>query len=187
MKNVFVLAAFLAVSTAALAAPAKPAPASKCDKNAGINISSDAFQADLNAKTGTYTGNVIVIQCDTRLRANTVRVSTADGKADKVLASGKVVVDSPASGTATGDNGVYSVGPRVVVMTGNVVLTKGKDVMRGQQLTVNMVTGQAVLGGGVHTGRAGQPGAGRFHSGLAMRACRNFHRSLNTNRHGSCQ
>ena len=59
-----------------------------------------------------------------------------------------MVVDSPTSGIATGDNGVYSVGPRVVVMTGNVVLKKGKDVMRGAQLTVNMVTGQAVLGGG---------------------------------------
>jgi lipopolysaccharide export system protein LptA len=31
-------------------------------------------------------------------------------------------------------------------MTGNVVLKKGKDVMRGCQLTVNMNTGQAVLG-----------------------------------------
>jgi len=30
-----------------------------------------------------------------------------------------------------------------------VVMKKGKDVMRGSQLTVNLVTGQAVLGGGV--------------------------------------
>ena len=60
------------------------------------------------------------------------------------------------SGTATGDQGVYSVVPRTVVMTGNVVLKKGKDVMRGTQLTVNMATGQAVLGGGVK----GQAGTG---------------------------
>jgi lipopolysaccharide export system protein LptA len=31
-------------------------------------------------------------------------------------------------------------------MTGNVVLKKGKDAMRGCQLTVNLNTGQAVLG-----------------------------------------
>jgi len=85
------------------------------------------------------------------MRSNSVRVSTVDGKADKVFATGNVVVDSPASGTATGDNGVYSVGPRTVVMTGNVVLKKGKDVLRGAQLTVNMVTGRATLGGGAKT------------------------------------
>ena len=67
------------------------------DNNAPINISSDSFQADLNAKTGTYTGNVVVIQGDTKLRANQVRMSTVNGKADKVIASGNVVVDSPTS------------------------------------------------------------------------------------------
>jgi lipopolysaccharide export system protein LptA len=33
-------------------------------------------------------------------------------------------------------------------MTGNVD-EEGKDVMQGAQLTVNLATGQAVLGGGV--------------------------------------
>ena len=51
-----------------------------------------------------------------------------------------------------------------VLMTGNVVLKKGKDVMRGAQLTVNLVTGQAVLGGGAKTpGAQRRPGAGRLH------------------------
>ncbi|HYS45928.1 MAG TPA: lipopolysaccharide transport periplasmic protein LptA [Rhizomicrobium sp.] len=129
------------------AAPAKPITGQR-DNNSPINISSDSFQADLNGKTGTWAGNVVVVQGDTKMRSNSVRVSTVNGKADKVFATGNVVVDSPASGTATGDNGVYSVGPRTVVMTGNVVLKKGKDVMRGAQLTVNLVTGQATLGGG---------------------------------------
>ena len=128
------------------AAPAKPVAH---DNNAPIDISSDSFQADLNGKTGTWTGNVIVIQGDMKLRANTVRMTTVNGKADKVMANGNVVVDSPRSGTATGENGVYSVVPRTGVLTGNVVLKKGKDVMQGAQLTVNLATGQAVLGGGV--------------------------------------
>ena len=94
------------------------------------------------------------------LRANQVRITTVSGKADKVMASGNVVVDSPASGTATGDNGVYSVGPRTVLMTGNVTLKKGKDVMRGAQLTVNLNSGQAVLGGGVK-GQSGGSNSGQ--------------------------
>ncbi len=127
---------------------AKPAP-KRNSANADININSDSFQADLNGKTGTWQGNVIVTQGDIKMRANSVRVTTLDGDADKVNASGNVVVDSPASGTATGDTGVYDVPRKIVTMNGNVVLKKGKDVMRGSQLTVNLVTGQATLGGGV--------------------------------------
>ena len=137
-----------AAPTKPTAAAAKPA-LGQHDNNAPIDISSDSFQADLNGKTGVWTGNVIVVQGDMKLRANTVRMTTVNGKADKVMANGNVVVDSPRSGTATGENGVYSVVPRTVVLTGNVVLKKGKDVMQGAQLTVNLATGQAVLGGGV--------------------------------------
>jgi lipopolysaccharide export system protein LptA len=145
----------LAALLAALAVPGRSLQAQPAAKplagnsNAPINISSDSFQADLNSKLGTWSGNVIVTQADMKLRANTVRMSTVNGKADKVTANGNVVVDSPKSGIVTGENGVYSVAPRTVVMTGNVVLKKGKDVMRGAQLTVNLATGQAVLGGGV--------------------------------------
>jgi lipopolysaccharide export system protein LptA len=161
-------AIFLALLTLPLALPsalqaAQPAaaPAAKPalgqhDNNAPINISSDSFQADLNAKSGTYSGNVVITQADMKLRANTVKMTTVNGKADKIMASGNVVVDSPKSGTATGDNGVYSVVPRTVLLTGNVVLKKGKDVMRGAQLTVNLATGQAVLGGGVKGQTASQ-------------------------------
>ena len=164
MMKLSVLFTALMFAAAAQAAPApKSARASitgQHDNNAPIDISSDSFQADLNGKTGTWTGNVVVVQGDTKMRSNQVRVSTVNGKADKVYATGNVVVDSPASGTATGDNGVYSVGPRTVVMTGNVVLKKGKDVMRGQQLTVNLNTGQAILGGGAAkaSGKPGQAG-----------------------------
>ncbi|HKX63897.1 MAG TPA: lipopolysaccharide transport periplasmic protein LptA [Rhizomicrobium sp.] len=150
MKHALIVLAVLAVCAGGLqAAPAAKPVAGAHDSNAPINISSDSFQADLNSKLGTWSGNVIVTQADMKLRANTVRMSTVNGKADKVTANGNVVVDSPKSGIVTGENGVYSVGPRTVVMTGNVVLKKGKDVMRGAQLTVNLATGQAVLGGGV--------------------------------------
>lgn len=150
MKKLFALV-FLTAAAAAQAAPATTGGNTlmpKQDSNAPINISSDRFQADLNGKTGTWEGNVVVVQADMKLRANSVRMTTVNGKADKVYANGNVVVDSPKSGTVTGDSGIYNVVPRTVAMSGNVVLKKGKDVMRGQQLTVNLESGQAVLGGG---------------------------------------
>ena len=176
MKQAAIALAFLLFPAGSFAAqpavgpatgPAKPAPASTkpapasakpaADKpvlgqhnsNASITIDSDSFQADLNGKTGTWSGNVVVVQEDTKMRANTVRMTTVNDKADKIMASGTVVVDSPKTGTVTGENGIYNVVPRTVLMTGNVVLKKGKDVMRCAQLTVNLATGLASCNGGV--------------------------------------
>ena len=162
---------FLLTATPALAAsttaPAPPSAASalmsKHDSDAPINISADKFMADSNAKTGTWTGNVIVIQSDMRMRANSVRLNVVgnDNKPDKIFASGDVVVDSPNSGTVTGDNGIYDVVAHTVTMTGKqVVLTKNKDVMRGTQLTVNLDTGKATLGASKIPGSPNAPEGG---------------------------
>jgi lipopolysaccharide export system protein LptA len=135
---------------AADAPAAKPSLLGKHDADAPINIAADKFIADENAKTGTWSGNVVITQGDMRMRANTVRMNVvgADNKPDKIFAQGNVVVDSPTSGTVTGDNGVYDVVQRSVSLTGHVVLTKQKNSMRGAQMTVNLVTGIATLGGG---------------------------------------
>jgi len=146
MKRLF---AVLTVLAALAAATAEQAPATKgmLNPNAPIDVTADNFVADANAKTGVYTGNVVVHQGEMRMRANMVRAHIVDNKPDKIFAAGHVVVDAP-SGVATGDNGVYEVGPRLITLTGDVVLTKDKNVMRGQQLVVNLITGQATLDGG---------------------------------------
>lgn len=140
--------------TAPAAAPVTPAQ-SKPAGFAGLNhnssepihVNADAFYADLNADTGTYRGNVVVVQGDMKLHADVVRVVAPDGKARQMEAHGHVVVDST-SGTATGDNGVYDVVSRVIHLTGQeVVLTKDRNVMRGNALDVDMASGQAHLVG----------------------------------------
>ena len=158
---VFTLAfAFGAVVSGGLNAQQAAKPAAKRNNsNSDINISSDTFLADLNGKTGTWQGNVVVVQGDMKLRVTTVK-----GDPEKVIATGNVVVDSPTVGTLTGENGVYAVGPKTVTMNGNVVLKKGKDVMRGSQLTANLVTGQATLGGAKAAGTSGRVQA-VFHPG----------------------
>jgi lipopolysaccharide export system protein LptA len=152
MRRPLLILLFAVAPTIAALAVSPPGPplAGRHDPNAPINISADKFVADSNAKTGTWTGNVVVIQSDMRMRANSVRldVTGKDNKPDKIFASGNVVVDSPNSGTVTGDNGVYDVRAHTVTMTGKVVLTKQKDVMRGTVLTVNLDTGKATLGAG---------------------------------------
>jgi lipopolysaccharide export system protein LptA len=149
-------AALLFIGAAQAQTGPKPAtpPAGKTNSLLGkhnnsepINFAADHWTADLNNKSFMYTGNVIVTQGDIRLHADTMKVLTDNGKAARTIqANGAVVVDSPATGTVTGDAGVYDVAAHTVLMTGKVVLTHGKDVMRGTKLTVNLDTGQATLG-----------------------------------------
>ncbi|HEX3429780.1 MAG TPA: LptA/OstA family protein [Rhizomicrobium sp.] len=150
MKNTW-LCVLLTTSVAIPAAQAtdavKPTPhrnLSARNSNAPINVSSDTFEGNLQTKVGTYIGNVVVTQADDRLRADKVKVDVVAGKPSRFDATGHVVFVSP-SGTATGDNGVYELGPRTITLTGHVVLTKDKDVMRGTSLVVDMDTGQSRL------------------------------------------
>ena len=126
--------------------PATPGTLSKCDSKAPLNVSSDAFEGDFETKVGVYAGNVIVIQTVCRLRADKVNVKIVAGKPDEITADGNVVFATP-SGTATGDHGVYELekNPPTITLTGKVVLTKEKNVMRGTVLVVNTETGIAHL------------------------------------------
>ncbi len=145
MMRFSVLCAFICLFAGSAAIASNDFGLSKRDANAPIQVSSDRFDADFNSKTGVYSGNVVVVQGDMRLRSDKLRVNVIDGKPDKIYAYGNVVFAAP-NGNAQGDNGVYDVAPRLITLTGRVILNKEKNVMRGTTLTVNLVTGQAQLG-----------------------------------------
>jgi lipopolysaccharide export system protein LptA len=139
-----VLGAMLIAAQAGAAEAPKPPAGLRYESGKPIQVNADTFLADLNAETGTYRGNVVVVQGDIKLHADEVRVIAPDGKARRMEAHGHVVVDSP-SGSAIGDAGVYDVVARVIHLTGHVVLTKNQNVMRGSALDVQMATGEARL------------------------------------------
>lgn len=114
------------------------------DSGAPISVTADSFTGDFETKVGTYTGNVIVSQGNFKLHAAQVTVVVAKSKPNRIVASGHVVFDAP-SGTASGDKGVYDLGPRTITLSGDVLLTKGKDVMRGTMLVVDLDSGKATL------------------------------------------
>jgi lipopolysaccharide export system protein LptA len=112
-----------------------------------IAVNADSFLADLNGDTGTYTGNVIVVQGSVKLHADKVKVLAPGGRASRMEAQGHVIVDSP-SGQAIADAGIYDVPQQVLRLTGNVVLTKEQNVMRGTALEFSMATGLAKMTAG---------------------------------------
>ncbi len=150
-------AALLFAMLSALAAPASAADAPPAKTNSllgnhstnqPIDIAADKVSADLAAKTVTYTGNVVVTQGDIRMHANAMKVNTDNGKAAQTIQAndGGVVVDSPTSGTATGEAGTYDVPGHLVTLTGRkVVLVHNKDISSGTKLTVNLLTNVATF------------------------------------------
>ncbi|HEY2068466.1 MAG TPA: lipopolysaccharide transport periplasmic protein LptA [Rhizomicrobium sp.] len=117
---------------------------SKHDSSAPINVSSDNFLGDLGTKIGTYSGNVVIIQGDMRMRADRVKIVEVEDKPNKIYAYVNVVVDAP-NGTATGDDGVYDLVAKTITLNGKVVLTKEKNVMRGTKLIMDLNTNLAHL------------------------------------------
>jgi len=146
------------LTAAAIAAAAAPAPDAGLglDSSQPIAVNADSFLADLKNETGTYTGNVIVTQGQVRLHADEVTVHAPGGRAARMEATGNVVVDSP-SGQAVGDSGSYDVPQQTIRLTGNVVLTKDANVMRGNALEVSMATGLARLTADSASAAPGQP------------------------------
>lgn len=112
--------------------------------NAPIAVSADRFSGDLNTKAGAYQGNVIVSQGNFKLHADRVDVKTQKGAINDIVATGHVLFDAP-NGQAQGQKGIYQVNLRKITLSGNVVLTRQKNVMRGTQLVINLETGLAQL------------------------------------------
>jgi lipopolysaccharide export system protein LptA len=117
---------------------------SKHDTKQPINVASDAFQGDTANKIGIYTGNVVVVQGDMKMRSDSMKIVEVEDKPNKIYAYTNVVVNAP-NGTATGDDGVYDMVAHTITLTGKVVLTKEKNVMRGTKLVMDMDTNLAHL------------------------------------------
>lgn len=154
--------AFLIVSLALLAggpvyAQGAPNPFADLSKDADeeIKVSADQTVADFGAETATYQGNVIVEQGDMKLRSDELKIFAKNGTISRIEANGNVVLASR-TGSARSTNAVYEVGPRMVRLTGGVVLTHEDNVMRGAELQVKLASGEARLIAPV--GANGKPG-----------------------------
>ena len=129
------------------------------DSSAPIDVSADQ-QETINSKCITiFRGNVEILQDRSRLRAQLVTIysarkagaaadnANACGAAQRMDAEGQVYLASEQQ-YARGDRAVYTFDNNIAVITGDVVLVKGKDVARGDRLTVNTKTNDAKLESG---------------------------------------
>jgi len=122
-----------------------------------VKIESATLEVRDKDKVATFGGNVHLVQGDTTLRCKTLVVYY-----EKNNAPGTVTAEKPGPGgrqqirrleakggvivtqkdqTATGQNGVFDMKANTVTLTGNVIVTQGQNVLKGDRLVVNLTTG----------------------------------------------
>ena len=127
-----------------------------------IQIEADRLEVRDSEKVAIYSGQVRVRQGDTILEAPELRVSysgsgpsmSGGGASGDVGAQVSRIEAGPGvsvrSGdrTATGDRAVLDMASDLVTLEGNVILTQGGNVVRGDRLVVNLRTKQGRVEGG---------------------------------------
>lgn len=122
------------------------------DKDKPIEITADSLEVLQPDRTATFRGNVHAKQGAIVLTAQQMTVyyrvkeerASDLGAVSKIDATGNVVLTTPED-TARGDNGTYDVDARKIWLSGNVTLTRGKNVLQGSRAEYSFVTGKSLL------------------------------------------
>lgn len=125
------------------------------DTKQPIAISSDTLEVKQDEEIAIFAGNVDAIQGEMRLRSQSLEVYYATEEGDgtvtpnsikRMKALGRVFLSSPEE-TAEGDWADYDVTAAMLTLHDNVLLTRGKNVLCGQKLDMDLDSGRSVLKG----------------------------------------
>lgn len=149
-------------------------------QNRGQPVQIEAARLEVRDKdkVATFSGNVKVVQGDTTMRCKVLVVfyeqkqdeaqgpqgaragapmkAAAPGpggssQISRLEAKGSVVVTQKDQ-TATGDTGLFDMRANTVTMTGNVLVSQGPNVLRGERLVVDLTTGVSRVDAGKSNG-----------------------------------
>jgi len=143
-----------------------------------VKIEASRLEVRDKDKVATFSGNVKVVQGDTTMHCKVLVVfyekkdeaqgapagaqpgapmpAAAPGPAgssqiSRLEAKGNVVVTQKDQ-TATGDTGLFDMKSNTVTMTGNVLVSQGPNVLRGERLVVDLTTGVSRVDAGSSNG-----------------------------------
>lgn len=140
---------FLAAATVALAltATAGGSDAQSRGSNANAPIGWGAWEVEYRPDgTLTLTRDVELTQGQNRFRADRMSGVNQSGQS-RIEATGNVYFITPTQ-TIRGDRATYDTAAATIVVTGDVILTQGENVMTGSRLTYNVRTESARIDGG---------------------------------------
>ncbi|MGQ0455449.1 MAG: LptA/OstA family protein [Hyphomicrobium sp.] len=152
----------------------------KTSPGAPVTVESATLDVDDAAKQAVFRGNVRAVQGDfviqstelTAAYSGSAGLSGGDGKQapaqlSKLKARNSVQITSTDGQKATGDWADFDSRANTATLGGDVVMTQGKNVVRGTKLVIDMTTGQSVIntepstsGGGAKISSSGADGSG---------------------------
>jgi len=129
-----------------------------------VKIRAGSLELREKDKMATFTGDVHVLQGDTEMHCKvlvvfyeeetagrTVKAADPGPGGDRQIrlieAKGDVLVVQKDQ-NATGDAATFNMRENTVTLVGNVVVTRGIDILRGQRLTVDLTSGVSKMDGG---------------------------------------
>lgn len=126
------------------------------DASAPVEVTADRLSVDQSSGETVFSGNAVIAQGGLRLSAQTIRIVFADDSGTvsrriaRMSASGGVtlVTDDEAAEAREAE---YLVAQGRIILTGDVLLTQGANVLSGDRLEVNLATGEGVMEGRVRT------------------------------------
>ena len=138
-----------ALAVTALVLTGGAATAQIGNSNAPVDITADSAEVINSQCLAIWRGAAEATQGQVRLRANTIRVYSAKngntcGATRRLEAEGSVFYVTPTQ-TARGDSAVYDTGADTIVITGNVIVVQGRNVARGDRLTIKVSTRQITM------------------------------------------
>jgi len=162
LRRLVPILAVLLVPAAALAASPKGPPNAlqgfSQNRDEPVHIEATTLEVRDKDKVATFSGDVRVTQGDTHMRCKSLLVFyEQEGKKGSTLpaadpgpggqqrikrleARGGVVVTQKQE-TVSGQLGVFDMKKNTVTLSGNVVMTQGKNVLRGDRVVVNLTSG----------------------------------------------
>jgi lipopolysaccharide export system protein LptA len=147
------------------------------DSKAPVSIEADKLVYYDKEQKAVYSGNVVIIQGDTKLTCSTMTIymeksaatvkaepakptdtsglpgSTGQSSRVRHLDCGGPVTVLSKTQTATADSGAYDKPQNKVWLTGHVTLSDGGNVTKGDKLTYDLTSGQATVDTGGASGR----------------------------------
>jgi lipopolysaccharide export system protein LptA len=171
------------------------------DKDQPVQIEAASLEVRDKNKTATFAGDVQVVQGDTTMKCQKLvvfygqEVGIAQGGAPAPDAKPAATLAGPKSAqnirriearggvtvitkdqNASGDLGVYDLLAKTITLTGNVVVSQGQNVIHGERVVVDTVSGNARVesnnqGGGATPSRVRaliQPSQGQSGGGNVM-------------------
>ena len=116
-----------------------------------IDIESDTLEVLDDEKRAVFRGNVKVVQGGMTLRSRELLVNYSGGEGlsgsgsriNRIRADGKVLITTERNQTATSDWAIFNVTSQLVTIGGNVVLSQGENVIKGDRLIIDLKTGRS--------------------------------------------